>query len=188
MLGGRFQSNGDYWTEVSVVVGARLELCGILDGNPLSEQRASKVKVMIADEQFCATRCFIAFELRVRTLEVLQSWQPQLTRVVRSSWSSTDWAAAPYYSQLTRTAEPMVHKFKSPYQMIPRYQTPVFLLVREPHSFQPLFGLAPKPASDPTRYVARACSLGTTCVRTAGQVVIKRLAGRGLETKFGEQK
>lgn len=71
MQGGRSRSNGDYWTEVSVVVGARLELCGILDGNPSSEQRASKAKVMTVDERFCETWCFIAYELRVRSLEEL---------------------------------------------------------------------------------------------------------------------
>ncbi len=71
MLGERSQSNGDSGMEVSVVVGARLEPCGILDGIPLSEQRASKVKVMTGDERSCETRCFIAYDLRVRTVEEL---------------------------------------------------------------------------------------------------------------------
>ena len=82
----------------------------------------------------------------------------------------------------------MVHKFKRSYQKIPRYQGPVFLRVRELHSLHRLSGLAQKPASDLTRYVARACSFSAARVRMAGQIVIKRLAGRGLETKFGQQK
>jgi hypothetical protein len=71
MLGGRSQSNGDPGTKFSVVIGAPLEFCGILEGNPLSEQRASEVGMMTGDERFCETGCYIAHEPRFRTIENL---------------------------------------------------------------------------------------------------------------------
>ena len=71
MTGERSQSKGDPGMMISVVVGAPLELCGILDENPLSEQRTSKARVVNAGERFCEMRCYIAYELRVTTVEVL---------------------------------------------------------------------------------------------------------------------
>lgn len=69
MMGGRSQSKGDPGLKNLVVVGARLELCGILDENPSSEQQPSKVRAGTAGERFCEKGCYIAYEFRVRTAE-----------------------------------------------------------------------------------------------------------------------